>query len=86
MSASKTRLSHLDDQSWVEHFSDLPIEGSFLRPLCLKYHGHQFRHYNPNLGDGRGFFLLSFQTVKGLWILVQRGPARLSIRDQVMAD
>ena len=21
----------------------------------MRYHGHQFRHYNPDLGDGRGF-------------------------------
>ncbi len=24
-------------------------------PLALRYHGHQFRVYNPDLGDGRGF-------------------------------
>ena len=24
-------------------------------PLALRYHGHQFRVYNPQLGDGRGF-------------------------------
>lgn len=24
-------------------------------PLAMRYHGHQFRHYNPQLGDGRGF-------------------------------
>ena len=24
-------------------------------PLALRYHGHQFRAYNPDLGDGRGF-------------------------------
>ena len=23
--------------------------------MALRYHGHQFRHYNPDLGDGRGF-------------------------------
>lgn len=23
--------------------------------LAMRYHGHQFRHYNPQLGDGRGF-------------------------------
>jgi len=23
--------------------------------LALRYHGHQFRHYNPDIGDGRGF-------------------------------
>ncbi len=25
------------------------------KALALRYHGHQFRAYNPNLGDGRGF-------------------------------
>ena len=25
------------------------------QPLALRYHGHQFRRYNPELGDGRGF-------------------------------
>ena len=25
------------------------------QPLALRYHGHQFRAYNPDLGDGRGF-------------------------------
>ncbi len=24
-------------------------------PLALRYHGHQFRVYNPEIGDGRGF-------------------------------
>lgn len=24
-------------------------------PLALRYHGHQFQHYNSDLGDGRGF-------------------------------
>ena len=24
-------------------------------PLAMRYHGHQFRVYNPELGDGRGF-------------------------------
>jgi serine/tyrosine/threonine adenylyltransferase len=26
-----------------------------IQPLALRYHGHQFRAYNPDLGDGRGF-------------------------------
>jgi uncharacterized protein YdiU (UPF0061 family) len=25
------------------------------QPLALRYHGHQFRVYNPQIGDGRGF-------------------------------
>lgn len=32
-----------------------PFTGSLPEPLALRYHGHQFRHYNPDIGDGRGF-------------------------------
>ena len=31
------------------------LENNIQNPLALRYHGHQFRHYNPDLGDGRGF-------------------------------
>ncbi|MEK6627136.1 MAG: YdiU family protein [Bdellovibrionota bacterium] len=38
------------------HFSEFnPVKNNLLEPLALRYHGHQFRHYNPDLGDGRGF-------------------------------
>jgi serine/tyrosine/threonine adenylyltransferase len=39
------------DHLW--HFEKL--EGNISKPLALRYHGHQFRYYNPELGDGRGF-------------------------------
>jgi hypothetical protein len=29
--------------------------GQPAEPLALRYHGHQFRSYNPEIGDGRGF-------------------------------
>jgi serine/tyrosine/threonine adenylyltransferase len=32
-----------------------PLPGNLPQPLALRYHGHQFRTYNPDLGDGRGF-------------------------------
>jgi uncharacterized protein YdiU (UPF0061 family) len=32
-----------------------PLPGSLEKPLALRYHGHQFRSYNPQIGDGRGF-------------------------------
>lgn len=32
-----------------------PIENNLPEPLALRYHGHQFQNYNPDLGDGRGF-------------------------------
>jgi uncharacterized protein YdiU (UPF0061 family) len=31
------------------------LAGSLTEPLALRYHGHQFRSYNPDIGDGRGF-------------------------------
>ena len=49
-------LDGLTDAQWIDHFGRFkPILGSFETPLALRYHGHQFQTYNPNLGDGRGF-------------------------------
>ena len=49
-------LAALSDAAWVAHFARFePLPDSLPRPLALAYHGHQFRHYNPNIGDGRGF-------------------------------
>jgi uncharacterized protein YdiU (UPF0061 family) len=49
-------LDTLTDQEWIDHFGRFrPLPGSFEQPLALRYHGHQFRVYNPHLGDGRGF-------------------------------
>ncbi len=40
----------------VEHLWHFhPLNNNILKPLALRYHGHQFRHYNPDIGDGRGF-------------------------------
>lgn len=49
-------LDTLSEDEWIAHFGRFePLQGSFEQPLALRYHGHQFRSYNPNLGDGRGF-------------------------------
>ncbi len=41
---------------WERHFARFePLPGNLPEPLALRYHGHQFRHYNADLGDGRGF-------------------------------
>ena len=54
--AARTGLDSLTDDEWVRHFGLFePLPGSFETPLALRYHGHQFRTYNPYLGDGRGF-------------------------------
>lgn len=49
-------LAPLSDHHWVSafgHFTPLPGVGP--HRMAMRYHGHQFRHYNPDLGDGRGF-------------------------------
>ena len=49
-------LDGLDDAAWIEHFARFaPLPGNLPQPLALRYHGHQFRVYNPEIGDGRGF-------------------------------
>ncbi len=54
--SARIGLDPLSDADWIRHFGRFePLPGSFAQPLALRYHGHQFRHYNPDLGDGRGF-------------------------------
>jgi len=54
--AERVGLEGLTDSEWISHFGQfMPLPGSFSAPLALRYHGHQFRSYNPDLGDGRGF-------------------------------
>ncbi|MEO5808017.1 protein adenylyltransferase SelO [Devosia sp.] len=54
--ARRVGLDGLSDAEWVAHFGRFePLPGSLPQPLALRYHGHQFRSYNPDLGDGRGF-------------------------------
>src|SRR5687767_10640103 len=54
--ADRVGLDTLTDDEWIANFGRFdPLPGSFAAPLALRYHGHQFRTYNPYLGDGRGF-------------------------------
>ncbi|WP_265561824.1 protein adenylyltransferase SelO family protein [Sphingomicrobium arenosum] len=49
--------------AWEKHFARFdPLPDNLEAPLALRYHGHQFRNYNPDLGDGRGFL---FAQVRG---------------------
>ena len=46
----------LDGDGWTRHFCRFePLPDNLTEPLALRYHGHQFRAYNPEIGDGRGF-------------------------------
>jgi uncharacterized protein YdiU (UPF0061 family) len=54
--AARVGLASLDAEEWETHFAKFePLLNNLTEPLALRYHGHQFRSYNPNLGDGRGF-------------------------------
>jgi uncharacterized protein YdiU (UPF0061 family) len=54
--AATVGLDTLSDEEWVAHFGRFePLPGNIDPPLAMRYHGHQFRSYNPELGDGRGF-------------------------------
>ncbi len=48
-------LGELSPDEWLAAFARFePLPGQ-PGPLAMRYHGHQFRSYNPDLGDGRGF-------------------------------
>jgi uncharacterized protein YdiU (UPF0061 family) len=54
--ADRIGLGSLTEAQFLAHFGRFePLAGSLPQPLALRYHGHQFRSYNSDLGDGRGF-------------------------------
>jgi uncharacterized protein YdiU (UPF0061 family) len=54
--AATVGLEGLDDEAWIRHFARFQsLPDNLETPLALRYHGHQFRVYNPDIGDGRGF-------------------------------
>jgi uncharacterized protein YdiU (UPF0061 family) len=51
--AAQVGLDSLTEAEWIDHFGRFqPLPGQ-PGPRAMRYHGHQFRHYNPDLGDGR---------------------------------
>lgn len=64
--AASVGLGELDDADWARHFGRFaPLEDNLTNPLALKYHGHQFRVYNPEIGDGRGFLFAQMRDARG---------------------
>ena len=54
--AAKVGLGPLTEDEWRAAFARFePLPDNQPGPLAMRYHGHQFRTYNPDLGDGRGF-------------------------------
>lgn len=59
-------LDQLSNARWVEHFGHFsPLPDNIPQPLALRYHGHQFRVYNPQIGDGRGFLFAQMRDTEG---------------------
>ena len=54
--AERVGLGDLNAAEWEAHFAQFePLPNNMSAPLAMRYHGHQFRTYNPDIGDGRGF-------------------------------
>jgi uncharacterized protein YdiU (UPF0061 family) len=54
--AATVGLDALTDAEWIAHFARFePLPDNQPQPLAMRYHGYQFRSYNPQIGDGRGF-------------------------------
>jgi uncharacterized protein YdiU (UPF0061 family) len=61
--AERVGLSEVD---WEKHFARFePLTGNLKEQLALRYHGHQFRVYNPEIGDGRGFLFAQVRDDRG---------------------
>jgi serine/tyrosine/threonine adenylyltransferase len=64
--AASVGLDHLSEAEWIAHFGRFePLPGSLTQPLALRYHGHQFQQYNPEIGDGRGFLFAQLRDDRG---------------------
>ncbi|MFA7597072.1 MAG: protein adenylyltransferase SelO family protein, partial [Novosphingobium sp.] len=93
--AQAVGLGQLGDDAWISHFARFePLPDNLPEPLALRYHGHQFRVYNPEIGDGRGFLyaqlrdgggrLLDFGTKgSGQTPYSRRGDGRLTLKGAV---
>ena len=63
--AATVGLDTLDAEERIAAFGRFePLPGQ-PGPLAMRYHGHQFGHYNPDLGDGRGFLFAQMRSRDG---------------------
>jgi serine/tyrosine/threonine adenylyltransferase len=76
--ASRIGLGGLDEAGFEKHFARFePLPDNHPRPLALRYHGHQFQHYNHEIGDGRGFLFAQAHDQQGrLLDLATKGSGR----------
>jgi uncharacterized protein YdiU (UPF0061 family) len=76
--AARIGLGDLDEAAFEAHFARFePLPNNHPRPLALRYHGHQFQVYNPEIGDGRGFLFAQLYDDKDrLLDLATKGSGR----------
>jgi uncharacterized protein YdiU (UPF0061 family) len=76
--AVRVGLDALTDAEWEGHFSRFePLPANMSAPLAMRYHGHQFRVYNPEIGDGRGFLFAQLRDdAGGLLDLATKGSGQ----------
>ncbi|MCA0368559.1 MAG: YdiU family protein [Proteobacteria bacterium] len=71
--AAEVGLEGLSDAKWIAAFGRFdPLPGQ-PGPVAMRYHGHQFRQYNPDLGDGRGFLAAQMRETPQAAALRERG-------------
>jgi uncharacterized protein YdiU (UPF0061 family) len=64
--AERVGLGALTEAEWIGAFARFePLPGNQPERLAMRYHGHQFRSYNPDLGDGRGFLFAQLRDDQG---------------------
>jgi uncharacterized protein YdiU (UPF0061 family) len=77
--SARVGLDSLSDEEWIAHFGRFePLPDNFGQPLALRYHGHQFHMYNPEIGDGRGFLFAQLRDAEDgrLLDLATKGSGR----------
>ncbi len=64
--ARSVGLDLLTSAEWQDSFARFkPLPDNIETPLAMRYHGHQFRVYNPEIGDGRGFLFAQMRDESG---------------------
>lgn len=76
--ATRIGLGGVQQDAFETHFARFnPLPGYGAGPLAMRYHGHQFGVYNPDLGDGRGFLFAQLIDADGrLLDLATKGSGR----------
>lgn len=75
--ADSVGVGHLTPDQWKDHFwAFKALQNNISHPIALRYHGHQFQTYNPQLGDGRGFLFAQLYSKTRLLDLGTKGSGK----------